>query len=160
MKNGLNNMELIRIDNELNDIINYISRYYSIPILDLKTIMETIDINCKANVWNLGNPMRCSRNKTNQCYCSIHQNQINKYGKLRLGHYNGEPQQQEPDIENTFNKDDYFELDCDLIEYNEQKYYIEKQEVYAILDREHNIVDILKDQNMKQQILLEYNKIC
>ena len=158
MKNGLTNNDLILIDNELNDIISYISRYYSIPPSELTNIMETIDIKCKANVWNLGDPIRCSRNKINKCYCSIHQNQINKYGKLRLGHYNG--QEPEQNIENNFNQEDYLELECHLIEYNEHYYYIEKQQVYTILDRNLNIVDILKDQNIKQRILVEYNKIC
>lgn len=158
MKNTLNNMELIRIDNELNDIINYVSRYYSIPIPELKNIMENIDTKCKANVWNLGNPVRCSRNKMNQCYCSIHQNQINKYGKLRLGHYNNEEQIEVR--ENTFNKDNYLELNCDVVEYNEKYYYIEQQNVYTIIDRDNDIVDILQDETIKNHILTEYNKIC
>jgi len=158
MKNVLNNMELIHIDNELNDIINHISRYYSIPIPDLKNIMQHIDTKCKANVWNLGNPVRCSRNKMNQCYCSIHQNQINKYGKLRLGHYNNE--EQIAVRENTFDKDNYLELNCDVVEYNEKHYYIEQQNVYIIIDRDNDIVDILQDETIKNNILTEYNKIC
>ena len=120
--------------------------------------MQHIDTKCKANVWNLGNPVRCSRNKMNQCYCSIHQNQINKYGKLRLGHYNNE--EQIAVRENTFDKDNYLELNCDVVEYNEKHYYIEQQNVYIIIDRDNDIVDILQDETIKNNILTEYNKIC
>ena len=156
MKHGLNNNELIRIYNELNEIVQSVSRYYSIPINELNNIMEQIDTKCSANVWNLGNPVRCSRNKINRCYCSIHQNQINKYGTLRLGNYNNEEHFRDRD--ETINKDNYLELDCDLVEYNEKYYYINQQNVYTILDREHNIVDIFNEP-IKEQILIEYNKI-
>ena len=157
MKNGLTNSDFIRIDNELNDIVMSISRYYNIPVDELHTIMENIDTKCNANVWNLGNPVRCSRNKMNNCYCSIHQNQINKYGKIRLGNYNN--QDNFNDIDNTINKEDYLELECDLVEYNEKYYYINQQNIYTLIDREQNIVDVLTDDNIKKQLLIEYNKL-
>ena len=125
---------------------------------DLKDIIVSINTKCNANVWNLGNPIRCSRNKMNHHYCSIHQNQINKYGKLRLGNYNNE--EIHKNIKLDINKDEYLELDCDLIDYDGKHYYIEHQCVYTILDREYNIVDILKDTILKDSILMEYNKIC
>lgn len=39
-------------------------------------------------------------------------------------------------------------------------YYIEQQNVYTIIDRENDIVDILQDETIKNHILTEYNKIC
>ena len=98
-----------------------------------------------------------SRNKMNNCYCSIHQNQINKYGKIRLGNYNN--QDNFNDIDNTINKEDYLELECDLVEYNEKYYYINQQNIYTLIDREQNIVDVLTDDNIKKQLLIEYNKL-
>ena len=37
----------------------------------------------------MGNPIRCSRKKTNNCYCTVHQGQIDKYNTLKYGNYDG-----------------------------------------------------------------------
>ena len=116
MKHSINNSEFIRINEELEDTIKTVSRMYSIPIDELNVIMNNIDLCCKANIWNSGNIIRCSRNKINEHYCSIHLNQINKYGKLKLGNYNNVDIQHN-NVDAKFDKSNYNEIDGDLVEY-------------------------------------------
>tara|TARA_B100001758_G_C17811465_1_gene304696 strand:+ start:31 stop:495 length:465 start_codon:yes stop_codon:yes gene_type:complete len=141
----------IIVDRELNQIINIVSKHYDIPIHELFELKNRLDKQCIANIWNTGNPIRCSRKRMNDCYCRVHQTQIDKSNNLKYGHYDGT----QYSIKTEFNEDDYNCLECDTILHNENEYYIDKEKnIYKMIDKEHSIVDTIEDDI--KNILLEY----
>lgn len=148
----LSNINLIKLDEELNNIIEQVSNTYKIPKPELQQLLDNLDNKCKANIWNIGNPIRCSRKRLNKDYCCIHQSQLNKYGSLRLGNYNGKNNTKQ------YNLDEYDAIECDLYQYNDDYYYIDDDNnVYSILDRTNNIVELTKPEESRviTQILME-----
>ena len=100
----------IMIDRELNQIINIVSKNYDIPIHELIGVKNHLDKQCIANIWNTGNPIRCSRKRMNDCYCRVHQTQIDKSNHLKYGHYDGSQYSNKTE----FNEEDYNTIQISL----------------------------------------------
>ena len=146
------NEDYIMIDRELHSMISIISEKYNIPVQDLNNIKNKLDCQCIGNIWNTGNPIRCSRKKINDNdkYCRVHQMQLDKYGHLKYGNYNGSNNYITPD----FDIDDYDSIECDTVVYKEEEYYLDdNKNIFKMIDKENSIVETIKNDEIKKIIL-------
>ena len=151
MVKRLNNNDYQFIDRDYNMIINAVSSKYDIPIKDLEKLKDSLNIDCIANIWKMGNPIRCSRKKMNGCYCTVHQSQIDKYNTLKYGNYDGTDYEPVKKIDET-----YTTIECDTLIYKEKEYLYDStaKKVYQMTDSYNSIVENIDPQLEKNIITL------
>ena len=151
MVKRLNNNDYQFIDRDFNMIINAVSSKYDIPILDLERLKDSLNTQCIANIWNMGNPIRCSRKKMNGCYCNVHQGQIDKYNILKYGNYDGTDYEPVKKIDET-----YTTLECDTLIFKEKEYLYDSttKKIYQMTDSYNSIVENIDPQLEKNIITL------
>ena len=130
-----------KLDSEIDDILSSISKEYGIELDELKKLSIEIDNICIASVWNNNNKLRrCSRQKTCGPYCNLHHKQFMEFGHTKLGNFNQSIDASS--FKSDIDLDDYVELECELIEYNDKEYYLERniEEVYVMSDFRNGVV--------------------
>jgi hypothetical protein len=143
MSKRLTNNDYQFIDRDIKMIIGAVSSKYDIPITDLENLKDSLNTQCIANIWNMGNPLRCSRKKINKCYCTVHQSQINKFNKLKYDNYDGSCYEPVNKID-----DSYTELECDTLIYKENEYMYDSnnKKIYQITDSYNSIVENIEEE--------------